>query len=145
MNIPFPTSTPAPSSPVQPVHVHPIVFPACAITSLIICRLNSQICMLVVSTASRTAGRVEGRNPKSVPALRCHVRSQCRAPDEAPLHCGSPSSLGKNEAKKRQYTRKKGPMFECHLTSSWLLFDVAFSHSLSYPLGFSPFPPPFCS
>ena len=140
MNLPFPTSTPAPSSPVQPVHVHPIVFPACAITSLIICRLNSQICMLVVSTASRTAGRVEGRNPKSVPALRCHVRSQCRAPDEAPLHCGSPSSLWKKMTQKKTVYEKKRPMFECHRTSSWLLLDVAFSRSLSHPLGFFPSP-----
>ena len=64
--------------------------------------------MLVVSTASRTAGRVEGRNPKSVPALRCHVRSQCRAPDEAPLHCGSPSSLEKMKLKETVY-EEKGP------------------------------------
>ena len=140
MNLPFPTSTPAPSSPVQPVHVHPIVFPACAITSLINCRLNYQICFLVVSTASRTAGRVEGRNPKSVPALRCHVRSQCRAPDEAPLHCGSPSSLWKKMTQKKTVYEKKRPMFECHRTSSWLLLDVAFSRSLSHPFGFFPSP-----
>ena len=142
MNLPFPTSTPAPSSPVQPVHVHPIVFPACAITSLIICRLNSQICMLVVSTASRTAGRVEGRNPKSVPALRCHVRSQCRAPDEAPLHCGSPSSLWKKMKRKRQYTRKRD---RCLNVIALLPGFYWTSHSAAASatrLGFSPPPLP---
>ena len=50
--------------------------------------------------------------------------------------------LWKKWSKKRQYARKTGLMFECHLTSSWLLFDVAFSHSLSHPLGFFPSLPP---
>ena len=107
--------------------------------------VDSKMCVCVcvcVWTASRTAGRVEGRNPKSVPALRCHVRSQCRAPDEAPLHCGSPSSLWKKMKRKRQYTRKRD---RCLNVIALLPGFYWTSHSAAASatrLGFSPPPLP---